>query len=327
MINTTIKDNYVILEYYNKNGYNKVVKDKVKLLCRQNPSNDNSVKIMKNIYNDKYYKLYATNNNGEFYAGVPVPYPLKEYYDYKLCSKLLYYNNIINDDIVLPRTITYDIETTGLDGNVDKITSIAFIDNYDKSEHTLLNVGGRDGELKLLLEFVDYLKDNNILGLVGFNTVGFDNDFLNKRLNKFGIYFNVFMNCNIDVMLLANKLFVTGSLMSMCDKLDISNEDSKLDLGGDNPIKLYNEKRFDELLYYNLQDCKATNAIIDKLNIFSFCESLFCLSYCDFNSLQFNSVLNNHFFNKRMFEDSLFVDRVDLEFKGEFGGGYNYIRK
>lgn len=208
----------------------------------------------------------------------------------------------------------------GLNPEYDMITSIAWIDNYTNEKYTSLNKGS---EYNCLYEFISYLRKNNIMGLIGFNSNDFDDMFLQKRLYANDIKYNVYKSCNIDVMKAANKLFISGSLMSMCNQLNI--DDGKIDLGGDNPIKLYQEKRYDELLHYNLQDVVATNEIIKKIDIFNFYEALFNLTWTDFKNIPFNSQLNNCFFNKRMFEDNFYVSKCNLSYKGEFGGGANFF--
>ena len=77
---------------------------------------------------------------------------------------------------------------------------------------------------------------------------------------------------------------------------------------------------------YNIRDVEVTKAISEKLNILSFCEALWSISWCDFRHLNANSVLNDCYFNKRMWEDNVLVTKADLEYKGRFGGGFNYFK-
>lgn len=327
MINIDVdrKKQRCILEYYDKNKqYNKQVHKLSKLFASSKKyTNKKPIKKVTDIYTKK--EKFCYKGNSKFSKGIPIPYIIKHtqegypIYDYSLANKLINYDKIIEKGLSFPRTVTYDIETMGLDPEFDMITSIAWIDNYTGEKFTALN---EDNEYNCLYEFISYLKKNKIMGLVGFNSNDFDDQFLQKRLRINDIYYNVYKSCNIDVMKAANKLFINGSLMSMCEQLGV--DDGKIDLQGDNPIKLYQEKRYDELLHYNLQDVVATNEVIKKLDIFNFYEALFNLTWTDFKNIPYNSNLNNCFFNRRIFEDNFYVSRCNLQYKGNFGGGYNY---
>ena len=175
----------------------------------------------------------------------------------------------------------------------------------------------------MLKEFVKYINDNHILSLIGFNSHDFDDRYLSYRLKHNDIYFNPIKSCNIDVMKGANKLFIFGSLASIGKQLGV--DEQKLDLGSDNPISLYNNKEYDKLLYYNLQDVRATKDIMEKLNMLEFYKALWELSWTDFNDIPFNSKLINNLANKKLWENDLCVTQVYERFLGNFGGGFNYI--
>lgn len=321
MINIYNKYDKMELEWYDKdNGYQtKLIPKKYYLVKEKRNKRRPLIKKVTNIYTGQPAYIYESKND----AKLTVPYKLMSksgyrWYDWRQKTKLQMFNDIKNVD--KPHMIIYDIETTSLDPSDGIVTSIAWIDCFDNSEHTVLNEGS---EYKMLNQFIKYLKDNKITSLVGFNSHDFDDKFVNYRLQQNNIYYSIIKSCNIDVMKGANKLFIFGSLMNMGKQLNIDRE--KLDLGNDNPIKLYEEGRYDELLYYNLQDVRATQDIFEKLNILDFYTALWELTWTDFNDLPFNSKINNCFANKMLWEKNLIIDRVMEQDLGKFGGGFNYI--
>lgn len=326
IINISIVKDKVVLEYINKKGlYVKDVKDKRYLYPSvKNKRRKKHLKRCVDIYTGKMYNIYTGKGND--LPRLTIPYKIKstkegvKLYDYNMASKLLYFQDIVDGGLSTPTSITYDIETTSLEPAEGFITSIAWIDNQDGSEHTVLNEGD---ERKMLKEFIKYLNDNNILSIIGFNSQGFDNPYLSYRLKQNDIKYNVNKSSNIDVMLGANKLFIKGSLASIGKQLDI--DEKKLDLGSDNPISLYNEGRYDELLYYNLQDVRATNDIMEALNLIDFYKALWELSWTDFNNLPYNSTLNNDFANKYLWENKLLITKANDKALGRFSGGFNYV--
>lgn len=304
-------------KYHSKNVNNVYLYPTKKKKRRRPP-----VKTVKDIYtNDKYY---VYKSKGSYTPFLTIPYKINinkngdRIYDKKYALKLLHFKDI--KDVDLPRAIIYDIETTSLEANEGIITSIAWIDTFDNSEHTVLNNGN---ERKALKEFIDYIKENHIMSLIGFNSNKFDDRYLSYRLKHNDIHFNPIKSCNVDVMKGANKLFIFGSLASIGKQLDI--DEKKLDLGSDNPISLYKNKEYDKLLYYNLQDVRATKEIMEKLNILEFYKALWELSWTDFNEIPYNSRLINDLSNKKLWENDLMVSQVYERFLGNFGGGFNYV--
>ena len=200
------------------------------------------------------------------------------------------------------------------------MTSIAWIDTFDDTEHTVLNEGN---EKEMLKAFIKYIEDNHVLSLIGFNSYDFDDKYLSYRLKYNDIHYDIIKSTNIDVMKGANKLFVYGSLASIGKQLNV--DEQKLDLGSDNPISLYRNKDYDTLLYYNLQDVRATKEIMEKLDLQNFYKALWELSWTDFNKIPFNSILINDLSNKKLWENDLMISRVYDRYLGNFGGGFNYI--
>lgn len=326
MINITEGKDAIILEWYDKNGkYQRKVKNFEYIYPSvEFKSRKRKIKEVVDIYTNE--KNYVYIGRGRSVPRLTIPFKLKtdffgnRIYDVKMSTKLLEFQKIIDKGVSFPHSVTYDIETTSLDPSEGIVTSIAWIDNQDGSEHTTLNEGD---EKKCIEKFTNYLSKNKILSLIGFNSREFDNRYLMYRCRQHGIFASLFNSCNIDVMKGANKLFFTGSLASIGKQLNI--EEEKLDLGSDNPISLYEEKKYDELLFYNLQDVKATNGILEKLNIVDFYKALWYLSWNDFDTMQYNSVFNNCLANKYLWEHDLMVSKVNDKSLGRFGGGFNYI--
>lgn len=326
MINITSTNQNVLIEWYDGDGmYRRVLKKpefiypSSKINRRRKP-----LKEVTDIYTKKKYMVYV--GKGTDAPRLTIPYRVKrdyfgnKMYDPIMGAKLLYFQKIIDKGVSLPHSVTYDIETTSLDPSEGIITSIAWIDNQDGSEHTSLNEGS---EKECIEKFTKYLSKHKILSLIGFNSREFDNRYLQYRCKQHGIFANINKSSNIDVMKGANKLFITGSLASMGKQLQI--EEEKLDLGSDNPISLYEEGRYEELLYYNLQDVRATNGILEKLNIIEFYKALWDISWNDFDTMQYNSVFNNCLANKYLWEHDLMVSKVNDDSLGRFGGGFNYL--
>ena len=327
MINVQItRDNNVIMEWYNKdNKYcKKLLRTEYLYPTTKKNKRRKHFKTLTDIYTNEKYYLYK--GKGRETPNLTVPYKVRttkegmRIYDYALAVKLMYFQDIIDKGLSIPHSITYDIETTSLEPSEGFITSIAWIDNQNGSEHTLLNEGSEEN---VLIDFINYIKKHKILSLIGFNSAKFDNRYLAYRCRQHGIYYNINNSCNIDVMKGANKLFIFGSLASIGKQLNV--EEEKLDLGSENPISLYEKEKYDELLYYNLQDVRATNDIMKTLNIIDFYKALWELSWTDFNDLPFNSVLNNNLANKELWENNLMVSKCYDNALGRFSGGFNYI--
>lgn len=324
MINLSFEDKKILMEWYDdkKKYHSKTVPNNYLYPVRKKKRRKAPLKVVNDIYSGEKYYVYKGTGKWTPYLTIPYKININKFgsriYDWRFATKLLHFNKIEN--VGMPRGVIYDIETTTLEPENGIVTSIAWIDTFDNSEHTVLNEGN---ERKMLNEFVQYLQDNKILSLIGFNSKKFDDYYLNYRLRHNDINYSVVKGSNIDIMKGANKLFVFGSLASIGKQLNV--DEQKLDLGSDNPISLYKDKKFDKLLYYNLQDVRATKDIMEKLNIPNFYKAMWELTWTDFNDIPFNSVLINNLSNKKLWENDLFVSRVYERYLGNFGGGFNYI--
>lgn len=320
MINIERMNNGKYCIRYNDNGKvrNFYTESKTMIPVRRK-TNGRYIKKVRDIYTKKDFYVKIMPNKD---YPLTIPYKIhtnKEkipFYDTELGLKLIYFDKLLEKDIIFPKHLYYDIETTSLEPNQGIITSIVFIDENDNIK-TFIN---DDNEKKMLNDVKNYLASNNIMSLIGFNSKEFDDDYLAYRMRVNGVSYNPIMSSNIDVMKMCNKLFVKGSLASIAKQLGVI---EKIELET-NPIKLYYDGDFDILLEYNIRDVEVTKAITEKMNILPFCKALWELSWCDFRHLNSNSRLNDSYFNKRLWEDNLMISKADLEYKGNFGGGFNY---
>lgn len=312
------------IEFYDKNGkyQRKTYPKEVIIPLKRKPKN-NDCKVFKDVYTKKdyYIKSYPYNNTSD--AKLTIPYKIHKnkkgffYYDWSLGLKLLHFDEIINDfGVSFPNYRYYDIETTSLEPGEGIVTSVVFI---DKDENTRVFLNDDGDERKLLMNIAKYLKKEKVLSLIGFNSKKFDDEYLSYRMRVNDVKYEPIMNSNIDIMLMANKLFISGSLASMAKQLGVI---EKIELE-DNPVKLFYDGDFDTLVEYNIRDVEVTKAISEKLNILDFCEALWKLSWCDFRHLNANSILNDCYFNKRMWEDGVLVSKANLEYLGAYSGGFN----
>lgn len=311
MINVRIFPNKIVLKWYQDGELKRRVVPKKMMWVVESENGD-----FTDIFTGKKMKL--CKGRKEFIPDKPVPCILEDKYgyDYVTAAKLQYFHKIHPEP---PRAVFYDIETTSLNPLEGEITSICWIDSYTGKEYYTLNKGEDGDEEDCILGFIKYLSDNNILSLIGFNSIGFDTDFLETRCNLLGINFNSRNYIQQDVMKIANKLFYSGSLDSIAKQLGVSR---KLEV--DNPVKLWKEGRFKELVEYNIQDVRVTREIYEKLDMENFLKVLWELTWCDWDKIHSNSHIGNCFYNKRLFEDKKVVTHVFRDYGGDFGGGYNF---
>lgn len=309
MINVYVNRHKVKLSWYEQGELQTITLPKV-MLYGDAYKQDGIKK--KDIYTGREYVVSEQAPN-RYLPKVPIPYPVYEYYDYTTATKLLHFDSIEPDE---PRAVFFDIETTDLEPSKGVITSICWLDSYTGKEYETLNTGD---ERECLLGFVRYLKEHEILSLIGFSSNRFDIPFIEARCLYNNVKFDGRKFIKQDVMHIANKLFYFGSLDVIATKLGV---ERKLEV--DNPVKLWKDKRYDELLEYNAQDVIVTKQIYEKLNMAEFLKALWELTWLDLDKVNSNSHISNMFYNKRMWEDGYCVSKADLKYKGDFGGGYNF---
>lgn len=158
------------------------------------------------------------------------------------------------------KTICFDVETTGLDawyGNV--ITCICARDSDgDEFSVTLENCS----EELLIKQFIIWIRERKDYLLITKNGKRFDIPFILARVMKLGMDY-----CDYKFLLdmkHTDLQLVTKKWIGLDDMAKLLGVGSKLGTGLD-AIKYYNEKNWDELLYYCMQDVKITGAVYERL--------------------------------------------------------------
>ena len=242
------------------------------------------------------------------------------------------------DDVTSPKLLFYDLETNehaNKDKGKDKgrINSIAFI--FEGSENVL--VKGIDGtEKEILTTFFTYCKNNEIMGLVGYNSFGFDNKVLFNRAKALGVNtgdLSQYTNCNVDVMELGRlfQYIKKGQYMSLeALATMVGLDDIKTDTGYYNPVTLYNNALKDPELMetfkeYNIQDVRLTIKCFEAMESQQQLNELFKQTLTPFNKMQYNSTLLNGYTCKELLKDKMVVTEsinTPIDFKN--AGGFNY---
>ena len=240
--------------------------------------------------------------------------------------------------IQTPELLFYDIETNEFassDKGEDKgrITSIAFIHNGN--EHVLVkDVDGTEREI--LNTFFKYCKNNDIMGLVGFNSYEFDNQVLFNRCHQLNVdtgNLSKYTNCNIDVMVLARVFQYVPkgqyiSLENLALKLNLN--EGKKDTGYHNPVTLYyealdNPEAMEQFTEYNIQDVRLTVKCFEAMESEQQLNELFKQTLTPYNKVQYNSILLNSYTCKEAMADRKVINKPlnkPVEFKNN--GGFNY---
>lgn len=282
--------------------------------------NDSSP-VKRDIYTGKEYTILSGKPR-RFMPKMPVPYPIYDYYDYKTAIKLQHFKDINPET---PKAVIFDIETTSLDPKEGVITSISWMYNDSDGEFYSLNKDpqcretANEHERDCLEAFVKHIRKNKALSIIGFNSNFFDIPYLEHRCKMNDVPFDSRQYILQDVMQIANKLFIFGSLDNIAQQLGV---ERKLEV--DNPVTLWKTKQYDTLIDYNVQDVNVTNQVYEKLEMSNFMEALWNLTWFDYGKIGANSHIVNMFYNKRMWEDGHCVSTADLKYKGDFGGGYNF---
>ncbi|WP_455538866.1 ribonuclease H-like domain-containing protein [Terrisporobacter sp.] len=206
----------------------------------------------------------------------------------KIIEKILPKNLYINDD-----TFIFDIETTGLNPKYCKIILIGILYNcQDKTIIKQFFAENEDEEKNLLNTFVDEIK--NFKRHITFNGLAFDIGFVNYRLKKHNINFNLNKEDDFDIFKFIKPFKISlglenCSLTAVETYFGIHRDDV---IDGEESIKLY--KKFtenhdddilDTILLHNYEDIYNLSKLInikdlveEKLNLLEINSNNFNLS-------------------------------------------------
>lgn len=160
----------------------------------------------------------------------------------------------------MEKTITWDLETSGLNPWYNNcITCICAKDSEGESfSWTIEN----HTEEILIKEFIMWIRDREHFTLITKNGKGFDIPFILSRVIQLGLHYEDYsflLNMrHIDLHLITKKWI---SLDDMAKLLGVK---SKIGTGLD-AIKYYNEKSWEELKDYCMNDVRVTKEVYRKL--------------------------------------------------------------
>lgn len=153
--------------------------------------------------------------------------------------------------------VTFDIETTGLNPLHSRITCICgkvlFGNNY---------MGSHIDEKSLIKDFIKWLKNEKVKGLISANGKDFDLQFIFVRSYILGI--------NIEDILFLKELNHFDILSDITDKKVSLNNLARIyrfelkSGNGINAIKLFEEMKLNELMDYCMDDVELTEKIYLK---------------------------------------------------------------
>lgn len=184
----------------------------------------------------------------------------------KIIEKFLDENLNINDD-----TFIFDIETTGLNPKLCKIILIGILYNcQDKTVVKQFFAENKDEEKELLTTFIEEIKD--FKNHVTYNGLAFDIGFVNYRLNKHNIDFNLNKEDDFDIYKFV-KPFKSALGLNSCrlesveKYFGIHRNDV---INGEESVKLYKEfeinqskELMDTILLHNYDDIYNLSKLIN----------------------------------------------------------------
>lgn len=153
--------------------------------------------------------------------------------------------------------LVFDIETTGLEMNTDRIICICVHNIQAKEKKTFMNLDERI----ILEEFWGYLRKFEAVRLIGFHSEGFDIPFLIRRSLVRKVRVAFFQS--IDLRKVANGFFFSynayqkGDLKFWADVFGIPVKTN----GGDMMLKLFVDKQFKEIEEHCLEDVNITHQL------------------------------------------------------------------
>jgi len=171
-----------------------------------------------------------------------------------------------SNEINPPVYAIIDIETTGLSPWAERITCIGVqiirpTDGKSTAQHEpIVFTQKQNGEIDILAQFWNYILQNKVTKLVGWNLDGFDWPFIKVRsafLNvPLGNYFHKYSE-RIDLM----SVLKCGKWQKLETAAQVLFGEGKI---AANPVILWHEDKIDELKSYNMKDVELTARIFQR---------------------------------------------------------------
>lgn len=228
-----------------------------------------------------------------------------------------------------PRTMFYDIETTGFSSTDDEIISIVAYDDYNNAYYDFIwapEFEECNTERKMLLQFVKVIRNVDPDILTGWNSDRFDLPFIIDRMEYNNIPTEMLSRMGQKV-----EPYHTGQGMVTRIRgrivIDYLNAYKKQHYGemesyslesvaqhelgagkietGELPGTLWKKQRYDELLRYNRRDVEIMRDLDKKLGIIEFLDRVSDIASCDFHDTLFNSRIVDSFILKYTTEQGI----------------------
>ena len=191
--------------------------------------------------------------------------------------------HIIDTPLDIPENhFVFDIETTGLNSKYCKVILVGIL--YIKNKKTIIKqffASSQDKEKELLTEFINHIKDFKYH--ITFNGLTFDIPFLNSRLKKYDIDYELDKSDDIDILRLVKpykeNLSLSDCKLKTIEKyLGIERDDT---ISGKESVELYKEFEItqdielkEKILLHNYEDIyylgiifKIKDILKGKLNV------------------------------------------------------------
>lgn len=241
-------------------------------------------------------------------------------------------------DIGEPRLFILDIETTGKEIYQDDITAIGVYDTLDDKYH-ILDVE-HSSEKEILEQFNELIIKKRPLGIVGFNSNGFDLPFIYVKLKQYKLDtwmqsfgqpykphnkggrmsfwgFNgpyAFFDL-AEIYLDQNRKEGWIGLGALAEKLGL---DTKIDV---NPILLFKQKRWDDLREYLKQDLKVTKLVWEHYKDFVY--TLLIKTHANPNRIFSKTKLLEPILSANLLKKNI-IKKLDHTLKQPFEAGLMY---
>lgn len=204
--------------------------------------------------------------------------------------------------------VLFDIETTGLNPNYDKVILIGVL--YQEEDNIVIKqffCNNSNEELELLKSFIETFRDFDIY--ITFNGGNFDIPFLNKRFSKYKLNYQIDPYINFDLLKVVRKnkslLGLSNCKLKTVEKfLGIKRKDT---IDGAESVKLF--KKYEQTREENLKEKILLHNFEDILHLLP---TLNILNYID------KDRVFTHFPKEFSLDDKLKIRVKDYIFKKDF---------